>query len=208
MKFERHKWHIEQHRTELIEDIMNVIVHKKAEQLELKSGIIFNAIDDQSNEVISSVKNDGTVVLDCNGFERNLKLSELSTDILISLLETIEKDKVSVSVEMNPEDYFWGKYKPEYNHVLLGKLYTKEDTGGVLPEDMCSFGGCMYETYGEELAYVSVVNRLNPNRVWTIVENNDGNPMVICAGMLLVNRMGYLITEVGWTNKDEEYVFE
>jgi hypothetical protein len=122
MKFERHKWHIEQHRTELIEDIMNAIVQKKAEKLELKSGIIFNAIDDQSNEVIWYVKNDGTVVLDCNGFEPSLKLSELSTDILISLLETIEKDKVSVSVEMNPEDYFWGKYKPEYNHVLPKKI--------------------------------------------------------------------------------------
>ncbi len=52
------------------------------------------------------------------------------------------------------------------------------------------FDGCMFETYGKELAQVLTVN---PSYVWTYVEV-DGN-LYIVSGLHLVNRLGYFITE-------------
>jgi hypothetical protein len=99
---------------------------------------------------------------------------------------------------------FYAKYNPEYNQVLLKELQAKEDTGSILPEDMCSFGGCMYETYGEEIAYV----KAQPNkRIWTIVDT-DGDDLLILAGYHFVNRLGYLITNEEWSDENEEYLID
>jgi hypothetical protein len=88
--------------------------------------------------------------------------------------------------------------------VLLKELQAKEDTGSTLPDDMCSFGGCMYETFGEELEYV----KAQPNkRIWTIVDT-DGDDLIVIAGFHFVNRLGYLITDEEWSDENEEYIFD
>lgn len=52
-------------------------------------------------------------------------------------------------------------------------------------------GGTMYETYGEELAYV----RSQPvGRIWTLVDA-DGH-LCIISGWHFVNRLGYFISDV------------
>ena len=94
---------------------------------------------------------------------------------------------------------FYSKYNTEYNQVLLKKL--KEVLS---PDDMCSFGGCMYETFGDELAYVKQVPN---NRVWTIVDG-DGDDLLIIAGFHLVNRLGYLVTDEAWEDEYEQYVVD
>lgn len=97
---------------------------------------------------------------------------------------------------------FYDKYTTQHNQVLLKELYSLGDTGSILPEDMCSFGGCMYETFGEELDYV----RTMPNkRIWTIVDT-DGDDLLIIAGFHFVNRLGYLITDEEWEDEFEEYL--
>ena len=99
---------------------------------------------------------------------------------------------------------FYAKYNTEYNQVLLKQLQAKEDTGSILPDDMCSFGGCMYETFGEELEYV----KQQPNkRIWTIVDG-DGDDLIIIAGFHFVNRLGYLITDKEWEDENETYVID
>jgi hypothetical protein len=91
------------------------------------------------------------------------------------------------------------KYTTEYNQVLLK---TKHDS--IQQEDMCPFGGCMYETYGDELQYV----REQPNkRTWTIVDT-DGNHLLIIAGFHIVNRLGYLITNEEWEDEYEEFLID
>jgi hypothetical protein len=110
---------------------------------------------------------------------------------------------------MLTDDDFYKKYTPEYNQILLEELRSKEDTGSILPEDMCSFGGCMYETYGKELDYV----RTHPcNRIWTIIEchddENDEPITIISAGYHFINRFGYLITNEPWTDSTEEFICE
>lgn len=99
---------------------------------------------------------------------------------------------------------FDDKYTTEYNQVLLKELQKKEDTGSILPEDMCSFGGCMYETYGEEFQYVM---DQPSKRTWTIVDT-DGNNLLIIAGFHIVNRLGYLITDEEWEDEYEEFLID
>jgi hypothetical protein len=57
-----------------------------------------------------------------------------------------------------------------------------------------SWNGCMLEPYGEELLHVLNVLKTEPGRVWTVVEC-DGH-LTVGSGYHLVNRMGYVITEV------------
>ena len=92
---------------------------------------------------------------------------------------------------------FYAKYNPEFNQVLLK---TTEHA----PEDMCSFGGCMYETFGEELEYVKQKNNKN---IWTIVDT-DGDDLLILAGFHFVNRLGYLITPEAWEDEYEQYLID
>ena len=98
-------------------------------------------------------------------------------------------------------DEFLEKYTPEYNQILLRDLQSEEDTDSTLPEDMCSYGGCMYETFGEELDYICE----QPNkRVWTLIDTG-GRDMSLIAGKHFVNRMGYIVTAEEWEDEYEEY---
>lgn len=54
-------------------------------------------------------------------------------------------------------------------------------------------GGCLYETFGSELAHVRAQL---PEHVWTIIEE-DGQLMVV-SGYHLINRLGYILTAVQW----------
>ena len=96
---------------------------------------------------------------------------------------------------------FIQKYTLEYNQILLEKLRENEDTGEMLPEDMCDFGGCMYETFGKELEYVVAQPK---KRIFTIVEAEDDRLLII-SGYHIVNRFGYLIADEEWDNEYEEY---
>lgn len=56
----------------------------------------------------------------------------------------------------------------------------------------------MYETYGEEL---ELIKQTNPNNIWTMVDGDMST--IILAGWHFVNRIGYYITEVPWTDERE-----
>lgn len=62
--------------------------------------------------------------------------------------------------------------------------------------DDAAFGGCMFETYDEELIYIREM-RANPEtkgKVWTIITGEDDS-LFYSSGYHIVNRLGYLITE-------------
>jgi hypothetical protein len=102
----------------------------------------------------------------------------------------------------NPNAISWEtfeeKYKPQINHILKQK-YPKDD-----PTGLTGWGGIMYETYGDEYEYIREMAQKHPNRVWTLVDGDDGE-LVIIAGWHYVNRMNYVITEKPW-NTGDEYV--
>ncbi len=52
-------------------------------------------------------------------------------------------------------------------------------------------GGCLFETYGEELAFV---RSQDARFVWTFIDGDDAQYVV--SGMHFVNRIGYLISKV------------
>lgn len=102
----------------------------------------------------------------------------------------------------NPNAISWEsfeeKYKPQINHILK-QQYPKDD-----PTGLTGWGGIMYETYGDEYEYIREMAQKHPNRVWTLVDGDDGE-LVIIAGWHYVNRMNYVITEKPW-NTGDEYV--
>ena len=69
------------------------------------------------------------------------------------------------------------------------------------PDESESWGGLLFETYGDDLALVLSVARKEPRRVWTWVDGDGGS--YIINGYHLVNRIGYFITEVEWSQGDD-----
>ena len=57
-----------------------------------------------------------------------------------------------------------------------------------------SFDGIMFETYTEEYDYVAAIGQKEPNRIWTLVDAEDGSTLIINR-WAFVNRIGYFITE-------------
>jgi hypothetical protein len=73
------------------------------------------------------------------------------------------------------EDEFFARFKPVRNHIAPN----------------AGFDGCLFETFGEELAHVQAQDR---TFVWTILDC-DGE-LFIESGFHVVNRLGYLIASV------------
>lgn len=103
----------------------------------------------------------------------------------VSSMEIIHPDSIQGQAKQNAEihavvtiseDEFFETYKPIKN--------TNEGRNG-------SWDDCAFETYGEELEHVMAFGKLHPLQVWTIFDNNT-----IGSGYHLVNRMGYILTEI------------
>lgn len=69
-----------------------------------------------------------------------------------------------------------------------------------IPDESESWGGIMFETYGDDYATILTVAEKEPRRVWTLVDGEDGTYIV--NGFRLVNRIGYFITEKEWNVGD------
>ena len=87
------------------------------------------------------------------------------------------------------EEVFYEEYKPIKNHY----------------DPNAAFDGHMFETYGEEVAFVVEQSRVS-NKVWTIIESEG--KMYICAGFRYVNRVGYMITEKSWNSSEIEVALD
>ncbi len=64
-------------------------------------------------------------------------------------------------------------------------------------------GRCLFETYGNELAFVAGVAASEPDRVWTLVDY-DGT-LYVTSGMHYVNRLGYFVTKVPLNPNDKKH---
>jgi hypothetical protein len=84
-------------------------------------------------------------------------------------------------------DDWVAKYNPIKNHIV----------------DHGSFDGLVFETYGDEVAFVA---SQNPNNIWTMVWAEDCYAVV--PGFRWVNRENYLISTVPFTDENlhEEYL--
>lgn len=62
------------------------------------------------------------------------------------------------------------------------------------------YNGCMFETYGVELAHVREQDIKN---IWTLIEGENDNWYII-PGYSIVDRFGYFICEVPWEDENIE----
>jgi hypothetical protein len=77
------------------------------------------------------------------------------------------------------EDQFAEQYPLRTNHLNPHAAWEDEH------------GGCLFETYGEELAFV---RQQDPRTVWTLIDGDDGD-LYLLSGFHCVNRIGYLLSE-------------
>lgn len=77
----------------------------------------------------------------------------------------------------------------------------------IVPNHITPSNGEMFETYGDDLKYIEDFVQKHPNRVWTIMDSEDSNDLVICAGKAYVNRLNYIITEEEWDDFGEVYMW-
>lgn len=75
------------------------------------------------------------------------------------------------------EDIFIERFRPIVNHID--------------PNASCDFGygGCMFETFGEEIEFV---HKQNPDCIWTRIEE-DG-VLLVGSGLHFVNRLGCFVS--------------
>lgn len=75
-------------------------------------------------------------------------------------------------------------------------------------EDDASWNGGLFETYGEQLKHVQSVAMQTPNKVWTLIDGDEG--MYVVTGYHYVNAFGYLITDLEWEVgvDEDEYKLE
>ena len=78
-------------------------------------------------------------------------------------------------------------YKPITNHIDTNASFQNEEGEGI-----------MFETYGEEVAFVK---QQDPNRIWMYGSGDDGGTY-IWSGWGFVNRLGYFITEVPFSDSE------
>jgi hypothetical protein len=100
------------------------------------------------------------------------------------------KSKAAAQPKPNPtitesliisEDDFNATYPLIRNHIDRRACWTVGEGGG-----------CMFETFGDEMEFVS---RQDPQTIWTLVDGGDGNECLL-SGYHWVNRLGYLISSV------------
>ena len=82
-------------------------------------------------------------------------------------------------------DEWVNAYKPVPNPTISEKQ-----------RESASYNGTLFETFGSELV---IVKEANPMCIWALIDNNDDDSMWISSGYHRVNRMGYFITEVPYT---------
>jgi hypothetical protein len=74
---------------------------------------------------------------------------------------------------------FFDVYTPDSS--VVSENYNSEEEIG------------QFETFGEDLEYVLSVYKKTPKRVWTMIDDDDGEIMIV-NGMLHVNRICFIIT--------------
>jgi hypothetical protein len=80
------------------------------------------------------------------------------------------------------EDEFDQRYPLVRNHFNPNANWACGDSGG----------GCLFETYGDEIRFVS---EQDPRTIWTLIDGEDGD-LYVMSGFHFVNRLGYLISKI------------
>lgn len=64
----------------------------------------------------------------------------------------------------------------------------------------------IFETYGRDLYTITELNKINPKKIWTIVDSCESDDVLVITGLHFVNRIAYLISIEEWTDINEIYI--
>jgi hypothetical protein len=97
--------HLQKLRNELIQEIINFVKNRKANELSLNNAVVVNSIDDQISETVDIIKADGDVIIGVT-FNEDYEsdLTELHNDILLSILRELEEGNFEVVEEDGSEE--------------------------------------------------------------------------------------------------------
>ena len=143
--------------------------------------VIIQRIEDEDgieNGIEVYYEESGDSIINYRDGDKNIRATIYS--ILVELFRQFFKQES----DFDEWETFFNIYKPVKNHL----------------DNNASFDGYMFETFGNEVDFVKSCNELC---IWTLCEEDD--IQFIQAGWHFVNRFGYLITEVPWEDKDEQY---
>jgi len=63
--------------------------------------------------------------------------------------------------------------------------------------------GLMFETVGPEIQYAADHDRLRPNTVWTLIQDEGNGRTYIVPGWRRVNRLGYFLCTIPYADAEE-----
>lgn len=93
-------------RLDLVDTVCELIKQKGANEIKINEPLCYQFIDDQANQSIDRVNAEQrSVEIDAAGFgeDYTLKLNELSTDMLLDILDVIEEDNFEIWEEKSEE---------------------------------------------------------------------------------------------------------
>jgi predicted nuclease with TOPRIM domain len=147
----------------------------------------------------------------------NLEGKEVTMEMLEDNLNEVEDleaylsggmdavNELYTNIKSITEEQFEAMFTPQINHIERGLA-----DASIEDEDICSFSGTMYETFGADLEYVLEMNK--QKRVVTIIEGDqdtigdDGEEhatIYYASGYHLVNRLGFLVLDKPYTYEFE-----
>lgn len=102
MKSEKYKQDYVTLKENVITDIFYLLKKANAGNISLNTGLIYNFIDDQSNEVIHEIDyHTRDVVIDGNTYDYRMSINGVPVDSLIAILEAIEFRSYEIFEELN-----------------------------------------------------------------------------------------------------------
>lgn len=102
MKSEKYKEDYIALNESVIEDIFNLLEKANAGNISLNTGLIYNFIDDQSNEVIREIDyHTRNVVIDGSTYDYRMSINGVPVGTLIAILEAIELEDYEIFEELN-----------------------------------------------------------------------------------------------------------
>lgn len=77
-------------------------------------------------------------------------------------------------------------------------------------DESCNWDGenpGMLETYDEHIEKARHIRDTDYRRLWTIIDSDDGDAMLIVPGWRVCNRCAFFVTNERWEDKGAEYVW-
>jgi hypothetical protein len=177
------------------------ILHKVLEfNIAISVGDTQSNIDEEAERLIEAIEGKEVTI---EMLKDNLNDIEDLEAYLTGGIDAV--NELYTNIKNITEEQFEGMFTPQINHIERALA-----DASIEDEDICSFSGTMFETFGADLDYV--LEMAKQKRVVTIIEGDqdtigdDGEEhatIYYASGYHLVNRLGFLVLDKPYTYEFE-----